>query len=233
MKTCVYALKDIAPGSYPVKDPRLDEVEKLTGSKKKTYVKIELAAGDALGDAQAILVAQDAVADLILKDLEFVETRLQRVEDDAEKKLLEKLKELLEKEILLRDAELTAEEEKMLSGYGLVTRKPVVRASDEDAADMNQLLLRLMAESGFISYFTTGEKETRAWLVARGTTAWEAAGVIHSDIQRGFIRAEVISYEDFRTCGGETGAKRAGKMRLEQKDYVVQDADVMMFRFNR
>ena len=82
------------------------------------------------------------------------------------------------------------------------------------------------------TYFTAGEKEVRAWTVRVGATAPEAAGVIHTDFQRGFIRAEVVSFDDFVACGGEHGAKEAGKLRLEGKDYVVQDGDVMHFRFN-
>ena len=82
-----------------------------------------------------------------------------------------------------------------------------------------------------ITYFTCGPKETRAWTVRRGTKAPQAAGVIHTDFEKGFIRAEVIAYEDYIACGGEAGAKEAGKMRLEGKDYVVQDGDVMHFRF--
>ncbi len=82
------------------------------------------------------------------------------------------------------------------------------------------------------TYFTAGEKEVRAWTVKVGATAPEAAGVIHTDFQKGFIRAEVISYDDFITHQGEQGAKDAGRWRLEGKDYVVQDGDVIHFRFN-
>jgi len=85
---------------------------------------------------------------------------------------------------------------------------------------------------GLQTYFTAGEKEVRAWTVRRGATAPQAAGVIHTDFERGFIRAEVIAYDDFIACKGEQGAKEAGKMRLEGKDYIVQDGDVMHFRFN-
>ncbi|MFP3920457.1 MAG: redox-regulated ATPase YchF [Dichotomicrobium sp.] len=84
---------------------------------------------------------------------------------------------------------------------------------------------------GLITFFTVGPKEARAWTVTRGTTAPKAAGAIHTDFEKGFIRAETISYEDFVACGGEARAKEAGKMRLEGKEYVVQDGDVMHFRF--
>jgi GTP-binding protein YchF len=85
---------------------------------------------------------------------------------------------------------------------------------------------------GLITFFTAGPKEARAWTVPRGAKAPQAAGAIHSDFERGFIRAETIAYEDFVACGGEAGAKEAGKMRAEGKDYVVQDGDVLLFRFN-
>ncbi|HEY6007683.1 MAG TPA: redox-regulated ATPase YchF [Geobacteraceae bacterium] len=85
---------------------------------------------------------------------------------------------------------------------------------------------------GLITYFTAGKKEVRAWTIVRGTKAPQAAGVIHSDFEKGFIRAEVIAYDDYIGAGGEAGAKEKGLMRLEGKEYVVQDGDVMHFRFN-
>jgi GTP-binding protein YchF len=85
---------------------------------------------------------------------------------------------------------------------------------------------------GLITYFTCGPKETRAWTIVKGTKAPKAAGVIHTDFEKGFIRAETIAYDDYVAAGSETAAKEAGKMRLEGKEYVVKDGDVMLFRFN-
>ncbi|WP_133131038.1 redox-regulated ATPase YchF [Legionella yabuuchiae] len=85
---------------------------------------------------------------------------------------------------------------------------------------------------GLQTYFTAGVKEVRAWTIKQGATAPEAAGVIHTDFEKGFIRAEVIAYDDFIACRGEQGAKEAGKLRLEGKEYIVKDGDVMHFRFN-
>ena len=82
------------------------------------------------------------------------------------------------------------------------------------------------------TYFTVGPKEARAWTIRQGTPAPQAAGVIHGDFEKGFIRAETIAYDDFIACGGEQGAKEAGKMRAEGKGYVVRDGDVMHFLFN-
>lgn len=85
---------------------------------------------------------------------------------------------------------------------------------------------------GLQTYFTAGVKEVRAWTVKIGATGPQAAGVIHTDFEKGFIRAEVIAYEDFVKFKGEAGAKEAGKWRLEGKEYIVKDGDVMHFRFN-
>ncbi len=85
---------------------------------------------------------------------------------------------------------------------------------------------------GLITFFTAGEKEVRGWTIKQGTTAKEAAGVIHSDIERGFIRAEITSYEDYIACGGEKAAKEKGFIRLEGKDYIMKDGNVVYFRFN-
>ena len=82
------------------------------------------------------------------------------------------------------------------------------------------------------TYFTAGEKEVRAWTVKDGSTAPEAAGVIHTDFQKGFIRAETTAYDDYINFQGESGAKEAGKLRSEGSDYIVKDGDIMHFRFN-
>ncbi len=97
---------------------------------------------------------------------------------------------------------------------------------------LNRVIRAGYALLGLITFFTAGPKEVRAWTVRRGATAPEAAGVIHTDFQKGFIRAEVIGYDDFVRYGGEQGAREAGRLRLEGKDYVVADGDVMHFRFN-
>jgi ribosome-binding ATPase len=96
---------------------------------------------------------------------------------------------------------------------------------------LNRLIRAGYALLDLVTFFTAGPKEARAWTVTRGTRAPQAAGTIHTDFEKGFIRAETISYDDYVACGGETGAKEAGKMRLEGKDYVVADGDVMHFRF--
>jgi ribosome-binding ATPase YchF (GTP1/OBG family) len=97
---------------------------------------------------------------------------------------------------------------------------------------LNTLIREAYKLLGLQSYFTAGEMEVRAWTVPIGAKAPQAAGVIHTDFERGFIKAEVIGYEDYVKLGGEKGAKEAGRMRLEGKEYVMQDGDVVHFKFN-
>jgi ribosome-binding ATPase len=97
---------------------------------------------------------------------------------------------------------------------------------------LNRVIRAAYELLGLITYFTAGPKEVRAWTVRRGSTAPQAAGVIHTDFERGFIRAEVIAFDDYIRYHGEAGAREAGRLRLEGKEYLVQEADVMHFRFN-
>jgi ribosome-binding ATPase YchF (GTP1/OBG family) len=99
-------------------------------------------------------------------------------------------------------------------------------------AGLERLIHAAYKVLGLETYFTAGPKEVRAWTLKQGSTAPQAAGVIHTDFEKGFIRAEVIAYPDYIACSGEQGAKEAGKMRLEGREYVVKDGDVMHFRFN-
>ena len=101
-----------------------------------------------------------------------------------------------------------------------------------EESGLDQIIHKGFDKLGLMSYFTAGVIEVRAWTIGKNTTAPKAAAVIHNDFEKGFIRAEVISYEDFIAYGGESGAKEAGKNRLEGKDYIVQDGDIMHFRFN-
>ena len=119
-------------------------------------------------------------------------------------------------------AELEDPEERqgLLAMYGL------------DEPGVNRLIHEAYRLLDLITFFTAGKQEVRAWPLKRGATAPEAAGVIHSDFQRGFIKAEVIAYEDYVSCGSEASAREAGKLRLEGKQYVVKDGDVIHFKFN-
>ena len=229
--------------------------------------------------------------EMILNDSIAVERKLERLAEEQrrgggrEKALVEReieyfehLQGTLADELPLRNLELSAEEKKLISGYGFLTRKPVlilfntsegqtvpcvdypggrcevVALQGKLEMDLAQLSPEdeqlFMAEYGIVesglqqvinqtyclmdlqSFFTVGEDEVRAWTVRVGATAWEAAGAIHSDLQKGFIRAEVISYEDLIELGSLSEARKHGKLRLEGKDYLVQNGDIVHVRFN-
>ena len=97
---------------------------------------------------------------------------------------------------------------------------------------MDKLVKKCYSLLGLISFLTAGEKETRAWTIEKGTKAPQAAGKIHSDFEKGFIRAEVVDYDTLIECGSYNAAKEKGKVRSEGKDYVFKDGDVVLFRFN-
>jgi GTP-binding protein YchF len=226
--------------------------------------------------------------ELVLADLAIVEKRLERLRKEKgkeqEAELLERCLSVLEAEKPLRGLDLGAADDRALSGFGLLTRLPLlvlvnvdeslaaaplsdsVRARleadavpglalcaqiemeiaaldrDDRTAFLADLGLTEAARDRFvqaayalldlISFLTTGEDEVRAWPIRRGTTAVKAAGKVHSDIERGFIRAEVVAYADFIQFGSDAKCREAGKLRLEGKDYVVQDGDIIHYRFN-
>jgi hypothetical protein len=230
-------------------------------------------------------------SELLLNDLIAVERKLERLVEERKKgggreravierehALFDILNAALQHGQPLRDLDLSPEEDRLLSGFGFLTRKPVLvllNLADGQAPpdldyphqrsvvaslqgklemDLAQLppedavlfmeeygiqelgLQRVIRYSydllGLQSFFTVGEDEVRAWTVRRGATAHESAGVIHTDLQKGFIRAEVVSYIDLISLGGLSEARSKGKLRLEGKDYIVQDGDIVHIRFN-
>lgn len=232
MKIALFGVTGFKPGKHNLKDPRLDQAHELVEADKKTQAQVDVAGEEALLEADAILATEESKADLILKDLEFVETRLGRDPQPAERAALMKIQALLEGERFLLGG-LSPEELQSVAAHSFYTNKPITVATAAELEAPETLLLRVFKEAGYICFLTVGGKENRAWPIRRGMTAWEAAGTIHTDIQKGFIRAEIISFEDFIAAGGETQAKRAGKQRLETKQYVMQDYDLTNFRFNK
>lgn len=233
MKIALFGLAGIKTGKHNLKDPRLDEADKLVEADKKTHAQVDVVGEEQLLDADAVLVSVEGRADLILKDLEFVETRLGRDPQPAERLALEKIQGLLEQEKFVAQSGLAPEELSAVAAHNFFTAKPIVAAEATELENPDALLLRAFYEGGYICFLTVGGKENRAWAIRKGLTAWEAGGAIHTDIQKGFIRAEIISYADFVAAGGETQARRANKMRLETKQYVMQDYDLTNFRFNK
>jgi GTP-binding protein YchF len=230
---------------------------------------------------------ENMLTELLLNDLIAVERKLEKLTDERKKggtdktinarqtELFEKLHKTLSDNKPLRSMEFTNDENKELSSYGLLTRKPILTVfnmgegqtgpdtqgkldhpsvalmgklemeiahlSAEDAAvfmeeyGIKELSLSRMINLSYDllqvqTFFTVGEDEVRAWTTRRGATAQESAGEIHTDLSRGFVRAEVVSYEDLTTLGSMNEAKAKGKLRLEGKEYLVKDGDIVHIR---
>jgi ribosome-binding ATPase YchF (GTP1/OBG family) len=233
MKVALVGVTGVPLGKHKVKDPRLDEADKLVKADSKTYALVDVVDEQEASTADALVVSAEGRFDLIVKDLEFAETRLARNPPAAEQAVLEKIKAHLEGEGLVAEAGLTPEELQLIESHAFMTAKPIVVAEAADAAAFDNFLVRVVSASGYISFLTVGGSENRAWLIRKGATAQEAGGAIHTDIQRGFIRAEIIGYDDFIAAGGEARAKHANKMRVETKSYVMQDYDLVDFRFRK
>lgn len=155
------------------------------------------------------------------------------VDDDGfdNNPLLEKVKTLAASENA-RVVAISAATESELVELEDADREELMAEMGMEEPGLNRVIRAGYELLGLQTYFTAGVKEVRAWTVKQGATAPQAAGVIHTDFEKGFIRAEVTAYEDFINYKGEQGAKEAGKLRLEGKDYIVKDGDVMHFRFN-
>lgn len=145
---------------------------------------------------------------------------------------VEKIRAKLEMPATATIVPISAEVEAQLIGFDDAEAKEFLNTLGIEETGLNRLIREAYSHLGLQTYFTAGVKEVRSWTIKKGDTAPKAAGVIHTDFEKGFIRAEVISYEDFVAYKGELGAKEKGKMRLEGKEYIVKDGDVMHFRFS-
>ena len=186
-----------------------------TYSKKDKDVFLELNRDLRLLTSKEIIYGANVDEDTLAEDNEYVKA----LKEYASKKGSEVIK-------------LCAKVEEEMVEFDDNEKREMLESLGVDKSGLEQIIHKGFSKLGLMSYFTAGVKEVRAWTIKRGTTAPKAASVIHNDFEKGFIRAEVISYRDFIKYGGEQGAKEAGKMRLEGKDYIVQDGDIMHFRFN-
>ncbi len=248
---------------------------------------------DLMGDPEPRVDIETMDTELILSDLIVAENRLERIEWnfkrgkkttelENEERILRKIEEELNNNRHISDLDLNREEERLISGFQFVTKKPlfIILNSGEDNFGRNDAMITELKEKykiiefsgsfemelsrlssyeevklfmedmgikdsarnrltrfayqmlGYISFITVGTDEVRAWTIHNGDTAVEAAGTIHSDLSRGFIRAECFSYDNLIECGSEKAVRDGGHFRLEGKDYTVKDGDILNIRFS-
>ena len=233
-------------GDVAVPDPRLDTLAGIAGSKqiiptRITFVDIAglvkgASKGEGLGNQFLANIREvDAIAHVVRcftdGDVTHVEGKVDPAADI----------ETIETELMLADLDslerravavvVSAKIESEIAVMPEADQAEFLEAVGLTEPGLNRVIRAGYDLLGLVTYFTVGPKEARAWTITKGTRAPGAAGVIHSDFEKGFIRAETIAFKDYTTLGGESGARDAGKLRLEGKDYVVQDGDVLHFRF--
>lgn len=228
MKIAVIGV-DFPLGKQTLPDERLEKLKNIFHSPKITSLQIEFQDAAHIVDSDAILCEKNLKLDLILPDLENIENHLS---DEQNKDLFLRCKAALEKEILLNEVPFSEEEKKLLLNLNLITLKPTTIVDKENLASIPEMMRSVYSNCGMISFFTVNERELRAWSIKKGMTVFEAAGSIHSDIQRGFIKAEVVGFEDLIKSGGLNQAKAKGLVKLEDKGYIVRDGDLIQIRFN-
>ncbi len=217
------------PGKLKYSDERLAKLTEKYSSKKVSPYFFELVADDLVA-AEAIAVSADKKCDLFIQDMEKVESRLARVSDEKEKQVLEKCLQSLEKEIPLCDVQFEEAELKTVRELAPLSFKPTLIV--QEALPENKLLEMILKKSGAIFFYTAGPKESKAWLVKENSEVVYCAGKIHSDLARGFIKAEIVNYADFMTVHNMQEAKAKGMVKLVDRDYLVQDGDMLDIKFN-
>ncbi|MFH1504852.1 MAG: DUF933 domain-containing protein [Candidatus Omnitrophota bacterium] len=220
---------NIQPGKYKYQCSHFTKlVEKFAPLKQSPYI-VEFVSED-LDKAGAVAYHKDKKLDFVLIDLEKIEKRLLKTEDEKEKTLLNKAVEVLEKEELLCDSDFSLEEKQSFRLGQLVTVKPSIAKTEVENID--SLIKEILDKAGIIMFFTAGKKEVHAWNLAKGECAVEAAGKIHSDLKRGFIKADIANCRDLDSFFNMAEAKSRGFIKVVGKDYIIEENDIIEIRFS-
>lgn len=230
MKIASFGL-DIQPGKHKYRCKTFDTlVEKFSPQKVTPYTAEFI--GEDFEKADAVVYAKDKRFDYVFFDLEKIEKRIERGTDPKEKILLEKAQKLLEGEVLLCDAglEFSEEEHDLLKNLSFGTYKPSLAV--DAAGDIDAVIRDVLEKAGVVLFFTAGKKEVHAWSVARGATIVEAAGRIHSDLARGFIKADITKAADLDKFFNMAEAKAKGLVSNVGKEYLIEAGDIIEVKFN-
>ncbi|MBI4845751.1 MAG: DUF933 domain-containing protein [Candidatus Omnitrophica bacterium] len=219
----------VSEGKLKYKDEKLLKlVEKFDPQKISPFF-VEFV-GENFADSECIAVLKEKLLDLLIVDMEKIEGRLGRISDEAQKQLLERCLKSLEKEMPLCDVEFNPQELLIVKELALLSFKPTLIV--ETAFEVNELIEKILKKSATVFFYTAGKKEVKAWPFKKGLDVVSCAGKIHSDLARGFIKAEIVNFEDFKDVHNMQEAKEKGVVKLVDRDYIVQDGDILDIRFN-
>ncbi len=220
----------LSEGKVKYNDPILIDLDKTFAPKKFTPYFFEFTSGD-LERCDVIATSREKVLDVLIPDMEKLETRLERSDNELEKATARKALSYLEKEIPLYSAEFTEQEKEIIRKLTPVTLKPVV-IYDAMPDDMTKFFEILLDKSGYVFFYTAGKQEVHAWLARKDADIVTCAGKIHSDLARGFIRADVINYKEFKGLHNLNEAREKGLMREEGKEYLIKYGDIIEIKFS-
>ncbi|MDD5258460.1 MAG: DUF933 domain-containing protein [bacterium] len=220
---------DLKEGKVKYDDVRFNNMVEKFEPQKETPFFAEFVKGEML-NVDAILIKYEKLLDLLIQDIEKIEGRLAKTQDEKEKALLLKCQEALEMEQPLCNILFDAEEIAIMRGLAPLSWKPTYVASKLE--DTNLFIQQVLHKAKILFFYTVGKKEVHAWPFREGSTIVECAGEIHTDLARGFIRADIVSYEDLMQCHNLQEAKTKGVLKTVGKEYLTHDGDIIEIKFN-
>lgn len=221
---------DLPEGKIKYNDAILKKLEDKYDPKKTSPYFVEFVR-DEYERVDAIAIAKENVLDLLILDIEKLEGRAERSSDPAEKRLMEKCLEALENERPVRDLTFDDDERTMIVGVAPLSLKPTV-VFDEAPASVDALIEAVMDKADVGFFYTAGKPEVHAWFVNRNADIVTCAGKIHSDLARGFIKAEIVNAADLEQFHNLQDARSKGLSKLVDRDYLIQSGDIIDIRFN-
>lgn len=223
-----YHACNVSEGKVKYNDPRMKQLVEKCQPKKVSPYYVEFVR-DEFVQVEAVAIGKTAVLDLLIQDIEKVESRLERAESDAEKQLLQRCMAALESEQPLCDLSVTAEEKESLSAMSLCSAKPVVLLDGDEETD--RVIEQCLAKAGVVFFYTCGPKEVHAWPVAKDADIVTCAGKIHTDLARGFIKGDIARFDDYMSCHNWNECQKKGLIKVVDRDYTIQSGDVIEIRF--
>ncbi len=220
---------DLPEGKTKYKDEKLEALAAKDKPQKVSPYFAEFIR-DEFVRVDAIVVPRAKILDLLINDMESLDGRLSRTKDPDEIALLEKCMGKLEEEIPLCDVDFSEAERKTLGVLAPYSLKPVIQV--ENGTEVNHVISQALDKAGFMFFYTSGPKESHAWLVANNTDIVDCAAKIHTDLARGFIKADVVGFDDYMSCHNFNDCKSKGVAKLVDRGYVVQPSEVIEIRFS-
>jgi ribosome-binding ATPase YchF (GTP1/OBG family) len=220
---------ELPEGKIKYNDKILDALSTKDNPKKVSPFYVDFIPNE-FDRCDVIVIAKDTILDLLIYDMEKIETRMTRLTDADETTILQKCLDNLEAEVPISDLHLTRNEFSVVSKAAPFSLKPVIQI--EGTADIDDIITMALDRAGLMFFYTSGPSESHAWLVERHSDIVSCAATIHTDLARGFIKGDVVSFEEYMSCHSFNEAKAKGVARLTNRDYVVQPGEIIEIRFN-